>query len=273
MSFQELLRESMSRNDTLLCVGLDPDPARIPALFVDQPDPVYAFCAAITEATADLVCAFKPNIAFFEALGPHGMLTLQRVIQAVPPNVPVILDAKRGDIGSTAEAYAHAAFVQLGAHAITLNPYLGGDALAPFLRYANRGCILLCKTSNPGSADVQDLQLANGEPLYMEVARRARDHWNTNNNVGLVVGATHPEQLRAVRTLCPTMPLLIPGIGAQGGDITAAVGAAVDGNGSGIIVNASRSILFASSGTDVIDAARKEALRLRAAINAARDTL
>lgn len=273
MSFQERLRESVSRNNTLLCVGLDPDPARVPALFADQPDPVYAFCAAIMEATADLVCAFKPNIAFFEALGLQGMATLQRVIQAAPRGVPIILDAKRGDIGSTAEAYARAAFELLGAHAITLNPYLGGDALAPFLRYADRGCILLCKTSNGGSADLQDLQLASGEPLYMAVARRARDDWNRNNNVGLVVGATHPEQLRAIRTLCPTMPLLIPGIGAQGGDIVASVTAAVDSDASGIIVNASRSILFASPGADAIDAARREALRLRDAINSARDAL
>lgn len=272
MSFQTLLESASRRSQSLLCLGLDPDVARLPRQFATQPNPVFAFCAAMIDATADLVCVYKPNIAFFEALGPGGMETLHRVIQHVPKHVPVILDAKRGDIGSTSEAYARAAFEQLGAHAVTLNPYLGSDALAPFLAYADRGCILLCKTSNPGSADLQDLRLASGQPLYMEVARRARDDWNGNANVGLVVGATHPGQLRAVRELCPTMLLLLPGIGAQGGDLQAAVTAAVDAQGEGIIINASRSILYASAGDDAVPAARAEALRLRDAINAARDS-
>ena len=270
MAFYKLLTAAARRNRSWLCVGLDPDLARIPALFRTAPDPVFAFCAAIMEATADLVCAFKPNSAFFEALGSNGLETLRRLVQHAPAHIPIILDAKRGDIGSTAAAYARAAFEQLGCHAVTLNPYLGGDALQPFLDYADRGCILLCKTSNPGSADLQDQLLADGRPLYMEVARRARDEWNGNRNVGLVVGATHPEQVQAVRALCPTLPLLLPGIGAQSGDLAAAVRAAADANGEGMIVNASRSILYASSASDAIAAARAEALRLRDAINAAR---
>jgi orotidine-5'-phosphate decarboxylase len=269
MTFLDLLLDASRRNRSLLCVGLDPDPARIPAQLRAAPDPVYAFCAAIVEATADLACAFKPNSAFFEALGPSGLETLRRVIAATPRDVPVILDAKRGDIDSTAAAYARSAFEVLGAHAITLNPYLGGDALAPFLRYAERGCLLVCKTSNVGSADLQDLLLADGRPLYLEVARRAQTTWNERGNIGLVVGATHPDVLPAVRALCPDMPLLLPGIGAQGGDLASSVRGAVDRRGERAIVSASRSILFASEGDDFADAARREALQLREEINVA----
>ncbi|HEU4326861.1 MAG TPA: orotidine-5'-phosphate decarboxylase [Roseiflexaceae bacterium] len=270
MSFHDLLAGASDRNRSLLCVGLDPDPARLPEELRTASDPVYSFCAALIEATADLACAFKPNIAFYEALGPTGMETLRRVIAAVPAGIPVILDAKRGDIGSTAEAYARAVFEQLGVNAVTLNPYLGGDSLAPFLRYRDRGCILLCKTSNPGSADVQDLMLADGRPLYLEVARRAQQDWNSAGNVGLVVGATHPQELAAVRGLCPDMPLLVPGVGAQGGDLAAAVRGAVDARGGGALINVSRGIMYASDGPDFAEAARREALRLREAINTAR---
>src|SRR4029453_5258911 len=167
MAFIESLLATGRRNRSLLCVGLDPDPRKLPAQVRDMPDPVYAFCMALMEATADLVCAFKPNIAFFEALGPAGMETLRRLIADMPRNVPVILDAKRGDMGSTAEAYAEAVFERLGADAVTLSPYLGSDSLAPFLRHADKGCIVLCKTSNPGSADLQELELAAGRPLYL----------------------------------------------------------------------------------------------------------
>lgn len=271
MTFAERLQRASQQASSLLCVGLDPDPRRLPAAVSRDADPVFAFCAALIEATADLVCAYKPNSAFFEALGAHGYETLRRVMAAVPAHIPVILDAKRGDIGSTAEAYARAAFDLLDADAVTLNPYLGGDALAPFLRYPDRGCILLCKTSNPGSADLQDLLLADGRPLYMHVAQRARDEWNAHGNVGLVVGATHPAVLRDVRALCPTMPLLVPGVGAQGGDVIAAVQAAVDAAGDNVIINASRSIMYASSGSDFAEAARVEALRLRDLINRGRD--
>ncbi len=272
MAFLDLLLDAGRRNRSLLCVGLDPDPRRIPAALQQAPDPVYAFCMAIVEATADLVCAFKPNSAFFEALGPVGMETLRRLIGAMPRSIPVILDAKRGDIGSTAVAYAQAAFEVLGADAVTLNPYLGGDALAPFLRYADKGCLVLCKTSNLGSADVQDLQLADGRPLYLEVARRARESWNERGNVGLVVGATFPQVLRSVRELCPEFPLLVPGVGAQGGDVGPVVRAAADARGERAIINASRSILYAGDsapGLDFAEAARREALRLRDEIDAA----
>jgi orotidine-5'-phosphate decarboxylase len=269
MTFLEMLLEAGRRNRSLLCVGLDPDMAHIPARLRGAPDPIYAFCTAIVEATADLVCAFKPNSAFFEALGTAGMETLRRVIAAVPRDVPVILDAKRGDIGSTAAAYARSAFEVLGASAITLNPYLGGDALAPFLRYADRGCLVLCKTSNPGSADLQDLQLAGAGPLYLEVARRAQTSWNAHGNAGLVVGATYPGELSAVRELCPGLPLLVPGVGAQGGDLALAVRSAVDRRGERAIINASRSVLYASASDDFAQAARSEALRLREEINAA----
>jgi orotidine-5'-phosphate decarboxylase len=267
MSFLNTLLDAGRRNRSLLCVGLDPDPARIPAGLRAAPDPVYAFCKAIVEATADLVCAFKPNIAFFEALGTHGHATLRRVIEAIPRGVPVLLDAKRGDMGSTAAAYAKSLFEVLGADAVTLNPYLGSDSLGPFLRYADRGCLLVCRTSNPGSADLQDLELAGGGPFYLEVARRAQADWNANGNVGLVVGATYPNQLRMVRELCPELPILVPGVGAQGGDPRLAVRAAVDRHGERAIISASRSILFASEGDDFADAARREALRLRDEIN------
>jgi len=269
MTFLEMLCDVGRRNRSLLCIGLDPDPARIPAGARAAPDPIYTFCAAVIDATADLVCAFKPNSAFFEALGTTGMETLRRVIAAVPRDIPVILDAKRGDIGSTAAAYAHAAFEVLGAHAITLNPYLGGDALAPFLRYADKGCLLVCKTSNPGGAELQDLRLADGHPLYLEVARRAQTVWNERGNVGLIFGATHADVLPAVRAVCPDLPLLVPGVGAQGGDLTMAVLGAVDRRGERAIINASRSVLYAAEGTDFADAARREALRLREEINAA----
>jgi orotidine-5'-phosphate decarboxylase len=268
MSFLDRLLGTSRRNRSLLCVGLDPDPLRIPAALRAAPDPVYAFCAAIVDATADLVCAFKPNIAFFEALGPPGIETLRRLIGAMPRDVPVILDAKRGDIGSTAAAYATAVFDQLGADAVTLSPYLGGDALAPFLSYADKGCFILCKTSNPGSADLQDLTLASGAHVYEEVARRTRDEWNANGNAGLVVGATYPEVLGRIRELCPELPILVPGVGAQGGELAAATRAAVDARGERVIVNVSRSILYAT-GDDFAEAARQEALRLRAAIDAA----
>jgi orotidine-5'-phosphate decarboxylase len=267
----ELFRAASHRNGSLLCVGLDPDPQRIPAALRGEPDPIYAFCLAIVAATADLAAAFKPNIAFFEALGPAGMATLQRLIAAMPRDVPVIVDAKRGDIGSTASAYAEAIFGQLGADAVTLSPYLGGDSLQPFLEHPDKGCFILCKTSNPGSGDLQDLPLTSGEPLYMAVARRAQRDWNANRNVGLVVGATYPQVLAEVRAACPDLELLVPGVGAQGGELSAAVRAAVDRNGEGALINASRSILYASSGPDFADAARREALRLRDEINAARD--
>lgn len=266
-TFLQRLEDTSETQCSLLCVGLDPDPARLPTIVQAASDPVYTFCTQIIEATADIVCAFKPNIAFFEALGTTGFETLQRIIQAIPGHVPVILDAKRGDIGSTAKAYAHAIFDLLGVDAVTLNPYLGGDTLQPFLQYHDRGCILLCKTSNPGSADIQDLHLADGRPLYLEVARQARDVWNTSNNVGLVVGATYPAIIEEIRRLCPDLPLLIPGVGSQGGGIAATIHAAVTPNHRRAIINVSRSVLYASSEDTFAEAARNKALQFRNAIN------
>lgn len=266
-TFLQRLAHTSQSHHSLLCVGLDPDLTQLPSTVRADTDPVYAFCTRIIEATADLVCAFKPNIAFFEALGTTGFETLQRVIQTIPNHIPVILDAKRGDIDSTAKAYAHAIFDILGVHAVTLNPYLGSDALEPFLQYQDRGCILLCKTSNPGSADIQDKRLEDGRPLYLEVARQARDTWNTYNNVGLVVGATYPAIIQEVRDVCPDLPFLIPGVGMQGGNLTATVQAAVTSHHQHVVINVSRSILYASSEDNFAEVARNKALYFRNAIN------
>ncbi|MDZ4719563.1 MAG: orotidine-5'-phosphate decarboxylase [Roseiflexaceae bacterium] len=272
MNFPARLLEASQRNHSQLCIGLDPDPQRIPVHFRSHPDPIYAFCITIIDATADLACAFKPNIAFFEALGLVGLQTLHRLMKS-HRTVPWILDAKRGDIGSTAEAYARAVFDELQADAVTLSPYLGSDSLAPFLKRSEKGCFILCKTSNPGSSDLQDLDVG-GQPLYMHVAQLAANTWNTNGNVGLVVGATHPAALAQVRGVCPDLPLLVPGVGTQGGELEAAVRAAVDKHGRQFLINASRSILYASDSEDpeqIAEAAHAEALRLRNAINSARD--
>ena len=266
-TFLQRLEHSSQTQHSLLCVGLDPVPAQLPTVVHTASDPVYAFCTQIIEATADLVCAFKPNIAFFEALGTTGLETLKRIIQAVPDNIPVILDAKRGDIGSTATAYAHAVFDVLGVDAVTLNPYMGSDTLQPFLKYQDRGCFLLCKTSNPGSADIQDLRLADRRPLYLEVARQAHHMRNTSQNVGLVVGATYPTVIEEVRDVCPDLPFLIPGVGTQGGDIAATVQAAVTPEHRRAIISVSRDVLYASAEDTFAEEARHKALQFRDAIN------
>ena len=262
------LREAIQRNDSFLCVGLDPDPARLP-----ERD-VAAFNRAIVEATADLVCVYKPNLAFYEALGPRGMEVLHQTVEAIPEGIPVIGDAKRGDIGSTAQAYARALFDAYGFDAATVNPYLGGDALSPFLERADKGVFVLCRTSNPGGADLQDrLIAADGgvRPLYEVVAELARDKWNVHGNVGLVVGATYPEELGRIRQLCPDMTFLLPGVGAQGADVAAAVRNALDEGGGGFIIASSRQILYASSGRDYAQAARRAAQALRDEINRQRE--
>lgn len=264
-TFRERYEAAASANDSLLCVGLDPDPRRIP-------DGVgtLAFLAAVVEATADLVCCYKPNAAFFESRGPEGVEELRALIAAIPEEVPVLLDAKRGDIGNSAEHYARAAFEQLGAHAVTVSPYLGRDAVAPFLAYEDRHSFVLCRTSNPGAGDFQDLPAGEGgTPLYLHVAAAA-NAWNERGNVGLVVGATYPDEAREVRARCPGLLLLMPGVGAQAGELDAAVRAAVDAGGGGILVNASRGVLYAAKDAGYALAARAEAERLRDAINAAR---
>ncbi len=273
MTFTDMLRGATAQNDSLLCVGLDPEPQRFPEHLRGDAGKIYDFCAAIVDATASLVNAFKPQIAYFAAHGAEAQLEkLIRHIRATAPQVPVILDAKRGDIGSTAEQYAREAFERYGADAVTLSPFMGFDSLAPYLAYHGKGAILLCRTSNPGGDDLQAQRLASveGQPLlYEHIARQAQGPWNTNGQVGLVVGATYPAEIERVRALAPTVPLLIPGVGAQGGDAAATVRAGLRANGP-IIVSSSRAVLYASAGQDFAAAARSAAEATRDALNAAR---
>jgi orotidine-5'-phosphate decarboxylase len=261
--FVARLRASARRNDSWLCVGLDPDPELLPAGVS-----LEAFLQGIIDATRDQVCCYKPNLAFFEALGVDGYMALRGVLEALRPEVPVLVDAKRGDTPQTMRAYAHAIFDVLGADAVTLNPYMGGDSVAPFFEYADRGVFVLCKTSNAGSGELQDL-LVDGQPLFVHVARRAVG-WDKHGTLGLVVGATYPSEVAAVREVAPEAPVLLPGVGAQAGDLDRSVRAALDSQGGGALVNASRSVLYASRGADWQAAARAEAERMRTAINAAR---
>ncbi|MDE2413190.1 MAG: orotidine-5'-phosphate decarboxylase [Comamonadaceae bacterium] len=274
MTFLDMLRDATTRNDSLLCVGLDPEPTRFPESVRGEAHKIYDFCAAIVDATADLVCAFKPQIAYFAAHGAEDQLErLMQHLRANAPHVPVILDAKRGDIGSTAEQYAREAFERYGADAVTLSPFMGWDSVEPYLRYPGKGAFLLCRTSNPGGDDFQNQRLADveGQPLlYEHIARLAQGPWNKNGQLGLVVGATYPQEIERVRLLAPHVPLLIPGVGAQGGDAVATVRAGLRADGP-IIVNSSRAVLYASDGADFATAARSAALATRAALNAARD--
>jgi orotidine-5'-phosphate decarboxylase len=303
LTFTQRLRARWEQAGTLLCVGLDGELERLPksvrggqtrlALERDS-DAVQAegalvtFNQAIVDATADLVCAFKPNIAFYEIYGPAGLRALTRTIMYIHtryPEVPVLLDAKRGDIGSTSAAYARAIFETYGADAVTLQPYVGREALEPFLEYAGHGCFILCRTSNPGSGEFQDLGVrvaestpdtsggahdAREEPLYLALARRVAAEWNTRGNCGLVVGATYPAELRQVRARVGDMPILVPGIGTQGGDLAATVQAGLDSHGRGLLISTSRSVIYASRGLDFAQAARREAQRLRNEIEALR---
>ena len=266
-SFTESLRKAWARSDSLLCVGLDPDPARLPPHLAGTPDAILRFCTEIVDATADLVCAFKPQIAYFAAQRAEDQLeALIAHIHARHPGVPVVLDAKRGDIGSTAEQYAREAFERYRADAVTVNPYMGFDSVEPWLAHAGRGVILLCRTSNPGGADLQSLEIG-GERLYERVARLAAGPWNTGGELGLVVGATVPAELARVRAIAPGLPLLVPGIGAQGGDVAATVAAGRDAAGRGMMVNSSRAILYAGRGEDFAEAARQAAVDTRDTIN------
>jgi orotidine-5'-phosphate decarboxylase len=272
--FTQQWQDAAERNNSALCVGLDPEPSRFPAPWTNDPLRLFDFCAAIVDATADLVCAYKPQIAYFAALGAEDQLErLIAHIRKAAPGVPVILDAKRGDIGATAEQYAREAFVRFDADALTLSPYMGFDSVEPYLRYPERGLFLLCRTSNPGGADLQTLRIANpatspsahlgDELLFERVARLAAQDWNRHGQNGLVAGATHPGDIERIRAVAPDAPLLIPGIGAQSGDLAATVRAARNR----FLINASRSVLYASSGREFADAARREARRLRDAIN------
>ena len=261
---------SAARNGSLLCVGLDAEPERLPTHLQSLPpaEAILAFNRAIIDATCDLVAAYKPNLAFYEALGPAGMEAFRATVAHVPFGIPVIADAKRGDIDNTSRAYARAIFDVYGCDAITANPYLGRDALAPFLDRADRGTYILCRTSNPGAAEIAELDVA-GEPLYVRIAERAPT-WTTHGNIGLVVGATAPTQLARVRAVAPTVPILLPGVGAQGGDLEASMAAGLDATGAGLLVVAARQVMYASSGRDFAEAARAAARRLRDQIERAR---
>ena len=278
MNFIDKLHAAERAHQSLLCVGLDPDPAKLPGAWRGRPDHIFDFCARIVDATADLVIAFKPQIAYFAAHRAEAQLErLMDHMRANAPAVPIILDAKRGDIGSTAEQYAIEAFERYGADAVTLSPFMGFDSVQPYLTHAGKGAFLLCRTSNPGGDDLQNQRLASvpGQPLlYEHVAQLAQGPWNLNGQLGLVVGATYPAEIERVRQLAPTLPLLIPGVGAQGGDALATVRAGYrqhQGRTSGpIIVNSSRAILYASSNDDFDQAARREALKTREVLEAAR---
>ncbi len=285
MRFTEQLQAAERRNDSMLCVGLDPEPARFPGAWQGDAGRIFDFCAAIVDATHDLAIAFKPQIAYFAAHRAEGQLErLIAHIKRVAPAVPVILDAKRGDIGSTAEQYALEAFGRYQADAVTLSPFMGLDSLTPWQRHADKGLILLCRTSNPGGSDLQAQRLAGpagapGDLLYEHIARLAAGPWNTTGQLGLVVGATFPGEIERVRALAPTLPLLIPGVGAQGGDATTTVRAgwrgALDDQGrrqttGAVIVSSSRALLYASAGPDFAAAARAVADTTRQALNAGR---
>ena len=273
MGFIDKLRARWDAANSLVCVGLDPDPAKFPDAFVDDEDALFAFCRDIADATAEFACAFKPQIAYFAAHN-GGEAALQRLIAHINgahPEVPVILDAKRGDIGSTAEQYAVEAFDRFGADAVTLNPYMGRDSADPFLQRNDRGCVFLCHTSNPGARDFQELIVSDGsggsEPLYQRIARTIADEWNADGNCALVVGATFPQELKVIRGIVGDMPLLIPGIGAQGGDVEATVRNGRTADGTGLMINSSRGILYASGGADYAEAAADAAKTLRDEIN------
>jgi len=260
-NYFETLAQVIERNRSHLCIGLDLVPEQMPGRVWRDTDGYVHFGRSIIEATADLVCAYKPNLAFYEAMGGGGFQTLRKIIEAIPTSIPVIADGKRADIGSTAGAYARAMFDRFGFDAATLNPYLGYDSIEPFLQYEACGCYVLCLTSNRGA---EDFQIPN--ELYLKVARRAAE-WNVHGNVGLVVGATRPERIAEVRAAAPELPFLIPGVGAQGGDLEASVRAAANGRpNGGFIINVSRSVLYASAEDDYAAAARREAERLREAI-------
>jgi orotidine-5'-phosphate decarboxylase len=276
-TFLQKLTSTARTHDSWLCVGLDPDPRLMPSSVVQGParEWVPRFLRGIVEATSDLVCCYKPNLAFFEAFGVEGFPMLRAVCEAVPAGIPIMADAKRADIGSSSEAYAHAIFEELGFDALTVNPYLGGDALAPFFAVPGKGIFVLVRTSNPGAGEFQELLVPTGEaaqlPLYLAVTRHALA-WDQHDTLGLVVGATAPNAVAAVRQMAPEVPILLPGVGAQAGDLEASVVAAVDAQGERAIVNASRGVLYASGGSDWQDAAHRAAADLRAAINAARGT-
>jgi orotidine-5'-phosphate decarboxylase len=271
-AFIDKLASRWTQSNSLVCVGLDPEIERFPKHIAAQPSPIFQFNKAIVDATADLVCAYKPQFAHYAAYEAEDQL--ERTIEYIHrnyPGIPVILDSKRGDVGNTAERYAIEAFERYGADAVTVNPYLGGDSLEPFLQYEDRGVIVLCRTSNPGSRDLQDLEV-NGRKLYQVVADAVARKWNSRGNCALVVGATYPRELAEVREIVGNMPFLVPGVGAQGGDVALAVSSGQTADGTGLIISSSRGILYAGSDDDFADAARAATEKLRDQINGSRST-
>jgi orotidine-5'-phosphate decarboxylase len=269
VNFINKLSAAWTANDSLLCVGLDPDMAKLPAQFQKDPQGIYHFCREIIDATADLACSFKPQIAYFAALSAEDQLEkICAYARENYPHIPVILDAKRGDIGATARQYAREAYDRYGADAVTVSPYMGSDSVEPYMEWSDRGIIVLCRTSNAGGSDLQFLNV-DGKPLYQHVARLVAEKWNANGQCALVVGATFPEELAQVRAIVGDMPLLVPGIGAQGGDIAATVKSGKTAAGAGMMINSSRAILYAApqAGEDFASAARRVALETRDAIN------
>jgi orotidine-5'-phosphate decarboxylase len=269
--FMQQLAAAWDRNNSLVCVGLDPEIERLPASIAAEASPIFHFNRAIIDATADLVCAYKPQFAHYAAYEAEDQL--ERTIDYIHqnhPHVPVILDSKRGDVGNTAERYALEAFERYKADAVTVNPYLGGDSLEPFLKHADKGVVILCRTSNPGARDIQDLQVSGSRRLYHVIAELAARQWNSRGNCLLVVGATYPRELAEIREIVGEMPFLVPGVGAQGGDVAQAVQNGKTRSGNGLIISSSRAILYASSGSDFAAAARNATLTLRDQINAAR---
>ena len=271
-TFNQQLQSAWASQGSMLCVGFDPDPKRLPPSFQGKPEGIFEFCREIADATADLVCSFKPQFAYFASQRAEAQLEkLIGHLKDKHPHIPVILDSKRGDIGSTADHYALEAFERYGADAVTVNPYMGFDTIEPYLKHAGKGVIVLCRTSNPGGSDLQFLNVNLGEPLYLHVAKLASQKWNGSGQISLVVGATFPEEIAKVRTIVGDMPLLIPGIGAQGGDIDATIKAGHIPNapGTGMIINSSRAILYASAGNDFAQAARNVAQSTRDALKSA----
>ena len=269
MTFIQKLTAAWETNNSLLCVGLDPDMARLPVQFQHDPSGIFKFCTEIIDATADLACAFKPQIAYFAALGAERQLEdICNYVRENYPQIPLIMDSKRGDIGATARQYAREAYDRYGADAVTVSPYMGSDSVEPYMEWKDRGVIVLCRTSNPGGSDLQFLQV-DGQPLYQHVARIVAEKWNANGQCALVVGATFPHELAQVRAIVGDMPLLVPGVGAQGGDVEATVKSGRTGNGTGMMINSSRAILYADrkAGEDFAAAARRVALETRDAIN------
>lgn len=270
MTFYEKLNAIWKKNNSFVCVGLDPDLNKLPECVKDKEFPIFEFNKAIIDATKDYVCAYKPQAAYYAGQDRDAELKMTiDYIKEVAPEVPVILDVKRGDIGSTADMYAKEAFIRYNADAVTVNPYMGFDTLKPFLDYADKGVIILCRTSNPNSGDLQNL-IADGKMIYQHVALLAKEKWNYNNNIALVIGATYPEELKEVRTLCPELPFLVPGVGAQGGDVEKVVKNGTTGLGTGLIINSSRGIIYASKDADFGTKAGEKTIELRDLINSYR---